>query len=178
MTAPGGTIRQSSQPKYTARMPGASETIKAYFAVEHLSVDRLLQEWRWLCPQVVALVARNPFGDLYLRDKFGKIWKLDIAIRKIKKVAQSEAEFRQLAATKEKREEWFAESDELAASVRGLKPGASQCIGFKIPLAFAEGGTPNNAYVADLYEYVSFLGELHRQISELPDGSKLRLEFT
>jgi hypothetical protein len=152
--------------------------MKDYFLVEHLLLERLLEEWRWLCPQTVVLIARNAFGDLYLRDEFGKILKLDVAIGQIKEVTESEAEFRRLAATKEKREEWFAESDELAALRQGLKPGASQCIGFKTPVVFAESGTPNNAYVADLYEYLSFLGELHRQISQLPEGSKVRLEFT
>jgi hypothetical protein len=152
--------------------------MKDYFLVEHLSLERLLKEWRWLCPQAVALIARNAFGDLYLRDEFGKILKLDVAIGQIKEVAESEAEFRRLATTKEKREEWFAESDELAASRQGLKLDASQCIGFKTALVFAESGAPNSAYVADLYEYVSFLGELHRQISQLPEGSKVRLEFT
>jgi hypothetical protein len=157
---------------------GFSEFMKTYFHVEDVSLERLMEEWRWLCPQTVELVARNVFGDLYLRDESGKISKLDIAIGQMKEVAESEAEFRRLASTKEKREEWFAESDELAASRQGLKPGAHQCIGFKTPLVFAESGTPNSAYVADLYEYVSFLGELHRQISQLPDGSKVRLEFT
>ena len=152
--------------------------MKDYFLVEHLSLERLLEEWRWLCPQTVALIARSAFGDLYLRDELGKILKLDVAIGQIKEVAESEAEFRRLAATKEKREEWFAESDGLAASRQGLKPGAGQCVGFKTPVVFAESGTPNNAYVADLYEYLSFLGELHRQISQLPEGSKVRLEFT
>lgn len=145
--------------------------------VGHLSVEHLLKEWRWLCPQTMALVARNAFGDLYLRDESGKILRLDVAVGHIQKVADSETEFRELASTKEKREEWFAERDELAAARRGLNPTANQCIAFKIPLAFAESGTPNNAYLADLYEYVSFLGELHRQMSELPDGSKVRLEF-
>ena len=124
--------------------------MKDYFLVEHLSLERLLKEWRWLCPQTVVLVARSVFGDLYLRDEFRKILKLDVAIGQIKEVAESETEFRKLASTKEKREEWFAESDELAASRQGLKPDESQCIGFKTPLVFAESGTPNSAYVADL----------------------------
>jgi hypothetical protein len=40
---------------------------------------------------------------------------------------------------------------------------------------FAEGGTPDTAYVADIYEHVSFLGDLHQQLSASPDGSKVRL---
>jgi hypothetical protein len=63
----------------------------------------------------------------------------------------------------------------MAAVDRGLKANAHQCIAFKIPLQFAEGGAPTRAYVADLYEQVSFLGDLNRQTSHLPDGSKVRL---
>jgi len=60
--------------------------------------------------------------------------------------------------------------------VQGLKPNATQCIGFSAPLVFAESGSPDNTpYVVDLYEHVSFLGDLHQQISDVPDGGKVRL---
>jgi hypothetical protein len=148
-----------------------------YFLVDHLDVDRLLNEWRWLCPQSLALVARSAFGDLFLRDGAGKIFKLDIAIGQLNEIARSESEFRNLANTKEKREQWFAESDELAAIERGLEPNQDQCVAFKTPIIFAEAGTPNNAYVGSLYEQVSFLGDLNRQISQLPDGSKVQFRI-
>lgn len=148
-----------------------------YFLVKHLDVDRLLSEWRWLCPQPLALVARSAFGDLFLHDDAGKIFKLDIAIGQMKEVAGSEAEFRNLASTREKREGWFAESAELAAVDRGLKPSDDQCIAFKNPIIFAEGGGPDNAYVGSLYEQVSFLGDLNRQLSQLPEGSKVQLRI-
>lgn len=107
----------------------------------------------------------------------GKIFKLDIAIGQMREVAGSEAEFRNLASTKEKREGWFAESAELAAADRGLKPSGDQCIAFKTPIIFAEGGGPDNAYVGSLYEQVSFLGDLNRQLSQLPEGSKVQLRI-
>jgi hypothetical protein len=148
-----------------------------HFLVDHLDVDRLLSEWRWLCPQPMALVARSAFGDLFLRDAAGKIFKLDIAIGQLNEVAMSETEFRDLARRKEKRELWFAERDELAAIEQGLNPTQDQCVAFKTPIIFAESGTPNNAYVGSLYEQVSFLGDLNRQISELPGGSKVQLRI-
>ncbi len=43
------------------------------------------------------------------------------------------------------------------------------------PLIFAESGSPDTPYVADLYENISFLGDLNRQISSLPDGAKVRI---
>jgi hypothetical protein len=151
--------------------------MERYFLVEHLDVDRLLSEWRWLCPQPMALLATSAFGDLFLRDETGRIFKLDIAFGQMQEVAPSEEEFRSLAATKEKREDWFAESLELAAAQRGLQPNRDQCIALKTPIVFAEGGGPDNAYVGSLYEQVSFLGDLHRQLSQLPDGSKVQLRL-
>jgi hypothetical protein len=57
----------------------------------------------------------------------------------------------------------------------GLIPGSTQCIGFGVPAVFAEGGAPTTAYIADIYEHVFFLGDIHRQMASLPDGSKVRL---
>jgi len=146
-----------------------------WFAVYDLDVERLLVDWRWLCKEPMALLARNAFGDLFLREKSGQVHQLDVAIGKLTKVADSEAEFRELALSVERQEEWFAVADEKAAIARGLEPNHTQCIGFSIPLVFAESGSPDTAYVADLYEHVSFLGDLNRQISELPEGAKVRL---
>jgi hypothetical protein len=151
--------------------------MESYFLVEHLDVDRLLIEWRWLCPKPMSLVARSAFGDLFLRDEEGKVFKLDIAIGQMKEVASSDVEFRELSGTKEKRDEWFAHSDECAAAERGLKPDRDQCIAFKTPIIFAEAGGANDAYVGSLYEQVSFLGDLNRQLSQLPDGSKVQLRI-
>lgn len=146
-----------------------------WYHVAHLDSARLLAEWRWLCPSPMTIIARTAFADLYLRDQGGRIHWLDVAIGKLNLVAGSEGEFFELAGTPEKREEWFAESAELAANARGLTPDADQCIAFSIPLVFAESGYSENAYVGDIYEHVSFLGDLHRQIANLPEGAKVRL---
>ena len=82
-----------------------------------------------------------------------------------------------MAETSPKREEWFVEQEALAYANRGLIPSSSQCIGFGVPAVFAEGGTPASAFVADIYEHVSFLGDLHQQMATLPDGSKVRLRI-
>jgi hypothetical protein len=147
----------------------------SYFEVEHLAVDRLLADWRWLCVQHVKLIAKSAFGDLFLCDDSGVVFKLDVTIGKMLRLAASEEEFRELAMARKNRQEWFAEDDELAAAEQGLQADSTQCIAFKLPLVFAESGSLTDAYVADLYEYVSFLGDVHRQMSSLPDGSTVKL---
>lgn len=148
-----------------------------YFDVAHLSVEKLLREWRWLCPQEVSIVARNVFGDLFLCDQAGKILWLDVASGGLSDVADSLQTFRAKSDSAEMREKWFALKDEQQAAQRGLVPGPEQCIGFAPPLAFAESGSAKKPYVADIYDYIPFLGDIHRQISELPDGAKVRLVF-
>jgi hypothetical protein len=145
------------------------------FEVTGLETERLLLEWRWLCPSRMSLVARNVFGDLFLQNEAGEIFWLNATVGRVERVSSSKAEFHEMAGASDKRREWFAEPEMMAYRERGLVPGPSQCIGFSIPAVFKEGGKPDTAYVADLYDYVSFLGDLHRQIFELPDGSKVRL---
>ena len=48
--------------------------MKTEFGVENLDVDVLLSNWRWLCPNPVTLLARNAFGDLFLRDNAGSVF--------------------------------------------------------------------------------------------------------
>ena len=150
--------------------------MEMWFEVTGLDAAKLLSEWQWLCPTHMSLVARNVFGDLFLRDGAGRIFWLNATVGRFDNVSSSEAEFREMAETYEKRKEWFAEPEMLAYQKLGLRPGVSQCIGFSVPAVFREGGKVETAYVADLYDYVSFLGDLHRQISELPDGSRVQLQ--
>lgn len=96
------------------------ETVESYFVVEQLDSERLLAEWKWLCPAPMTLVARSAFGDLFLRDQEGAVFWLDIGIGKLTRVCYSEAEFLEIAKSEGKRAEWFAEADARAAKHKGL----------------------------------------------------------
>ena len=61
------------------------------FAVADLDVERLLSEWRWLCPDEMKLVARNVYGDLFLRDKDGGVFWLDVGVAGSKKLRIAKA---------------------------------------------------------------------------------------
>jgi hypothetical protein len=146
------------------------------FDVTQLSVRRLLESWRWLCPGEMRLVARNFYGDLFLTDDTGQVCRLDLASGRMILVSDSVTLFESERDSVEKREEWFHESEMNDARGLGFDPNDEQCIGFKVPVMFAESYKhPNNAYIADLYEYVSFSGDVHQQISHLPDGTKATL---
>jgi hypothetical protein len=122
------------------------------------------------------LLARSGFGDLFLRKADGSIVWLDVAAGTLKKAAETESQFFDLGRQPEWRDRWFGETDLESSAERGLTIDELQCIGFKTPLVFSESAdVPDNAYVADLYEQVSFLGDLHRQIASVPGGGTARL---
>jgi hypothetical protein len=147
------------------------------FEIEHLDVNRLLEQWRWLCTKPVSLVARSGFGDLFLRTAEGKVLCLNVRKGTLAEVAESESSFKNSLKHSATRDLWFAEQQLEALASHGLKPNDLQCVGFKVPVIFSESAdVPNNAYVADLYEQVSFLGDLHRQIADVPDGAKVILK--
>lgn len=145
------------------------------FDVAHLDTERLLREWRWLYPSPATLIARTAYGDLFLRDSAGQISLLDVAAGELRTFATSEADFRARSEDHDVRRAAFAEADEVAAAARGLAPNNLQCIAFTIPTALAESGQHSEPYLADIYECVAFLGDMHRQIATVPDGGKVRL---
>jgi hypothetical protein len=67
-----------------------------WFLVDHLDIERLLSEWKWLCPSEMTLVARTAFGDLFLRDDGGAVFWLNTAVGKLARVADSGREFREM----------------------------------------------------------------------------------
>lgn len=147
-----------------------------YFDVDCLSGERLLEEWRWLCPGKFRLIAVDAFADLFFEDSESAIMRLDTTIGRLDRIAGSSEEFVRLTQDSEHREKWLCEDVAVALSKQGFDPAKGKCIAYKTPIAF-EGSTGDagNVYIADLYEYVSFLGDLHFQMKNVPDGGKVRL---
>ena len=150
--------------------------MRSYFDIDQLLADRLLETWRWLVPQKVTLRAVDAFGDLFLEDRGGTVHKLDVQAGRLSIVSANCSEFELLIQRAETRREWFYEEVAQALAKSGLVPGPGQCLAYKIPVALKEGsGKANSVYIADIYEYVGYLGDFHRQILDVPDGGKVRL---
>ncbi len=58
----------------------------------------------------------------------------------------------------------------------GLMPQEGQCFGYRIQLVTGGSLQPSNVYVATLTEYISFMGDFHHQIQDVPDGAKVTIK--
>jgi hypothetical protein len=145
--------------------------------IDGISAERLLRKWKWLAPGEFSLLAVNAFGDLFLQDAGGIVHRLDVTSGTISVIATSAVKFREAAKDADKKKDWFLEELAKQAAGQGCSPKKGQCVGGKIPFVLTQSANvPDNMYVADLYEYVSFMGDLHSQIRNTPDGGRVRIK--
>lgn len=148
------------------------------FDVDGISVEKLLANWKWLVVEDFSLLAINAFGDLFLKNAQGTVHRLDITAGKIAKIADSETGFRKAAEETAKQKEWLLADDEKKAALKGYAPRKGQCVGSKIPWVFKESATvPDNLCVIELYQYVSFMADMHYQMRNVPEGGQVRIKI-
>jgi|ERR1017187_315704 hypothetical protein len=84
----------SSTTSVVRQLLAAPTRTRMSFDIEHLDANRLLEQWRWLCTESVTLIARNGFGDLFLRTVEGKVLRLKMGDGTLAEVAESESSFK------------------------------------------------------------------------------------
>ena len=138
-----------------------------------LPFDELLSDWRWLVSADFMPVLMTAFGDLFLRDKSGRVHFLDLMAGEFNPVAESQEQFDRLCGDREQRRNWFVGF--LLTDIR-KKLGdlsANQCYSCKKPLSLGGQLEPDNFERTDLQVHYSILGQLHRQTRHLPPGTKI-----
>ena len=61
----------------------------------------------------------------------------------------------------------------LACLERGLRPGAGECLSFKIPPILSGPLDPENIEVCNLMVHESITAQIHRQGKDLPAGTRI-----
>jgi hypothetical protein len=135
--------------------------------------EHLLEDWRWLVGDSVRLLLVSAIGDMFLEDSSGQVLWLDAGAGQVHKIAASVEQFQQLRQQREKVDQWFIPllvGDLITSGVR-LAPG--QCYSYKKPPILGGEIEPANFEPADLAVHFSLLGQIHRQVKDLPPGTKI-----
>lgn len=138
--------------------------------------DTFLAEWRWKISDRHEVIGFTAFGDMFLADKFGCVWMLDILNAELLEVAKSREALAEVLDDPDAKDRFLLATLASDLNNRGLRLGPGKCYGYKLTPVLGGKNEVDNFYVADLCEYVSFHGDLHRQIKDLPSGSKVRLK--
>src|SRR5687768_2617031 len=159
-------------------MPITLEDLTVDFG--HTDRAALLADWEWLIGPHRLPILVTALGHAFVQDTGdGTVHQLDTVFGDVEQVAASEDELRALLGDREFVIERL--TAQLVADLRsaGLELGPGQVYAFRTPPALGGEVTVENAEVADLEVHLSLMGQLHRQIADLPEGtpiSEIRLE--
>ncbi|MCL2310548.1 MAG: DUF1851 domain-containing protein [Proteobacteria bacterium] len=138
-------------------------------------VEEIRQSWGWAGIEPAEVIGENDFGNLIIKDKSGKYWRLCPEDCYCEVIAENRAELDAVSRNQEFLEDWYmANLVSLANAQCGpLSEGRKYCL--KIPgiLGGEYGG--DNLATAPLVELVRFSGDIARQTQGLPDGSQVNL---
>ena len=144
---------------------------------EELAVPDPLAEWRWKLGGAAKIVALSRSGDAFVAELDGKIWWLDTGAGELREVAPSAPAFFQLL-------EQSASAARLLLTpvveefvrVHGPIP-EGKCLGFTQLPVLGGSYSVENRWLAPAVEHFRLTGELHRQIRDLPDGTRVNIRI-
>ncbi|MFL5245565.1 MAG: DUF1851 domain-containing protein [Gemmataceae bacterium] len=140
---------------------------------EGVDLDGILSEWRWLADESFQPVVITALGDLLLRHDAGRIFWLESGWWRLSEVAPSAEEFKRLMVQPEHADEWFVPQlvHDLLTAGRRLGPG--ECFGYKVPPILGGEVDLDNFEPTDLQVHFGILGQIHRQVKDLPPGTPI-----
>ena len=151
--------------------------IKTYIiSLDDIDLKRILETWTWLTGENKTVIALTKLGDALLKDTDNKLYFLNTGEGDLKTISENYMDFINAKLDNEVYEELFLPTlvDELNRNDKQLLPKQVYSF-YKLPLL---GGTydTENIYVLNLYEHYNLTGEIHLQLKDLPDGTKINIK--
>lgn len=144
----------------------------------NINSENLLESWNWLIGNDKEPILISSIGDVFLQDKTGICYWLNVGEGIIEKIAESPSEFKSKLKDKEIVEEWFLV--ELVAEIKktGMELIKNNLYGYKtIPILGGEY-KPENFELTDIEVHFELSGIIHQQIKDLPDGTKINIKIS
>jgi hypothetical protein len=148
------------------------------FQIEPSVTVSAARAWSWLMPEPWTPVVCSKVGGAFLEQPDGTVHWLDTGTGLVEQVANNRAHFEEIMrASPDLVDEWFLPPLVERLHTAGKRAGAGECYGFIILPIFAEGKYDvDNMFVVPVTEQFVGMADVHRQISELPDGASVQMK--
>lgn len=135
----------------------------------------LLEDWTWLVGAGKVAIVVTPCGDAFLEDNstHGVLF-LDTQAARLDPVAASRSELRDLLAKPDFIADNFCQDAVEQMRGKGKRLGAGQVYSLKVPLVLGGRFRADNIDVADAQVHFSVLGQVQRQVKDLPPGTPFK----
>jgi hypothetical protein len=133
---------------------------------------RALDSWDWIGIGGKDPVFTSPFGEVFLQSADG-FWFLDTLEATLSREWGNAGELKAALSTPEGQDRFLLAGLAVSADQRGITPTATQVYGFKIaPVLGGEIGV-DNIEAIDFVVSINILGQLHKQVRDLPPGTQI-----
>lgn len=148
------------------------------FQLEPDVAQAMARAWSWLLPEPWSPLVCSMVGGVFVERPNNHVHWLDTGTGLVEQVAYNRTEFEQMIrVSPDLVDEWFLPPLVERLRAAGKKPKMGECYGFTILPVFAEGKFDvENMFVVSVSEQFIGMADIHRQLSELPDGSTARLK--
>jgi hypothetical protein len=143
---------------------------------DHIDRTRLLESWDWLIGKDKTPILMSCIGDLFFTDANENCYWLDVGGGILEQVSQSLEEFHLKLKDINQLDEWFLFSliDRIKKS--GLTLKENELYGYKVLPVLGGEYEPENFEGTDIEVHFELSGQIHRQIKDLPDGTKVEIK--
>ena len=141
--------------------------------IDTIDLGDICSSWQWILNDQKSVALISCIGDLFLIGNDDTINWLDTSIGQIKKVANNLGEFEQLLNEEENIDNWFLATvvKQLVNNGKTLKE--NEVYSFKVLPALGGDYSADNFEPTDISVHFNFTGQIHEQIKDLPEGTKI-----
>jgi hypothetical protein len=140
---------------------------------QHIPPEKLVEDWTWLIGDDMTPIMISSIGDMFVKNNHNNVFWLHIGSGEFEKVANTVEEFDHKLQDDEQVNEWFMIHlvDEIKNSGKELIQGKLYSYS-KLPII---GGSysADNFYLLGIAEHFSVMGDIHKQLKDLPDGTEV-----
>lgn len=135
----------------------------------------LLSDWSPPLPETFTVWMVNRFGDVFavFEDESVNVLALDSG--NVTRLADDREHFCQLIDEGNNANDWLSIPVVDRCVAAGMRLGSDQCYWYKIPPVLGGKYVVENIAAISLRECYSFVADIHAQIRDMPDGTKVRL---
>jgi hypothetical protein len=148
--------------------------LSRYFVPGAFNSDALLEAWKWLLDNQPFDVFRvTCLGDMFLINTSGQVHFLDTIEGKLSLFAGSEEEFDSKLQNRHVRQRYLATFLVRDLTDAGVTLQAGECYSPDRPPILGGALSLDNLRPIDLLVHASIMGQIHRQVNNLPPGTPI-----
>jgi hypothetical protein len=140
-------------------------------------IDDVKKSWAWRGIYPKEIIQLNAFGNVILKDKAGKYWRISPEELDASVIADSEKAYSALRRDKAFMCDWeMANLVKRAEKKLGPQP-KGRCFCLKVPGVLGGSYTIENIGTISIKELIHASGDLAKQIEDMPDGAKIKFKI-